>query len=1087
MSFTLEQLTHIVEKSSTLHQRLNGSFEQNIPEIHSKETEKRSIIWQEVVAFNNPTLFEKRFRWDGLELSSTQRIMGVVTWKKEKPLPSWTALLEEISEATNRLSVTNLDSTMRSYWPETGAYPFQELFVPFILVARRKLQELAGSSYSRLSDTAHAALERQLLQRLSHVSEQTLYLEFSILRAKKQSRLATQLKGKNISNRGLYFSFVQQHFDTHFVPFFMEYTVLARLLSTAVAFWVTNSAELLQRVVTDWPAICTMFGLSEAADVVTAVQTNLSDPHNNGRSVSILTFSSGFKLVYKPKDLGMEVAFTGLIQWVNNQNLSMSLKAIKILNHPGYGWVEYVEAASCQDESAVKRYYHRIGMLLCLVYLLEGTDCHNENLMAVGEHPVLIDAETLLHPRVTPVGSEEATNGAQNLAYQQFLNSVIRTGFLPVWLFGRAGQSYDISGLGTMAGQEVPYQQIRWFDVNTDQMSLRRATTYAKTGASAPTLNDTPVSANHYLTEIIQGFSEVYDLLLKHSKEGTRILESFIHQNGRFLFRNTINYFLLLEKLLQPKFMRDGIDRSIQLDVLYRAAIGAKHKPHFWPLIEMELKTMESLDVPYFTSYTMDTAVSTSAQIILENYFTQSGYDLIQEHFKSLNQADKDLQIGLIQAVFKLRFQDVKSPFALVPVAEIEKNQLTPASQLELEQVALDIAADIAKQAIIARNGSVSWLGLEYVAEADRSIIQPLGHNLHSGNCGVALFLASLEKISPEVGYRHLALGALHQVCLPLREAGRDNQIMSQRMSIGGAIGLGSIIYTLTKISHFLGEPALLEDAKLAASCITPERISTDTKYDVMDGSAGALLGLIALYEKTAESQILQQAIICGEHLLSHRTTSQFGYRVWATASAQLLTGFSHGAAGIAYALLRLYHITKQEKFCEAALEAISYENSLYSLAEQNWPDLLRSKENKPVYGATWCHGAPGIGLARLGSLQIINTSTIHQDVQLALQSTEKMFTDGLDTLCCGNLGRSELFVAAGHNLQRPELLEKATHQATLIIKHKETTGAFQMPYGLGDYSHAFQLGFFHGLAGIGYQILRIAHPALLPSVMLWQ
>jgi lantibiotic modifying enzyme len=42
---------------------------------------------------------------------------------------------------------------------------------------------------------------------------------------------------------------------------------------------------------------------------VTEIQTSLSDPHKQGRTVILLTFESGLKLVYKPKNLGMEVGF----------------------------------------------------------------------------------------------------------------------------------------------------------------------------------------------------------------------------------------------------------------------------------------------------------------------------------------------------------------------------------------------------------------------------------------------------------------------------------------------------------------------------------------------------------------------------------------------------------------------------------------------------------------------------------------------------------------------------------------------------------------------------------------------------------
>ena len=39
----------------------------------------------------------------------------------------------------------------------------------------------------------------------------------------------------------------------------------------------------------------------------------------------------------------------------------------------------------------MKRFYERQGGYLALLYMLQATDFHHENLIAAGEHPVLLD------------------------------------------------------------------------------------------------------------------------------------------------------------------------------------------------------------------------------------------------------------------------------------------------------------------------------------------------------------------------------------------------------------------------------------------------------------------------------------------------------------------------------------------------------------------------------------------------------------------------------------------------------------------------------------------------------------------------
>ena len=60
----------------------------------------------------------------------------------------------------------------------------------------------------------------------------------------------------------------------------------------------------------------------------------------------------------------------------------------------------------------------------------------------------------------------------------------------------------------------------------------------------------------------------------------------------------------------------------------------------------------------------------------------------------------------------------------------------------------------------------------------------------------------------------------------------------------------------------------------------------------------------------------------------------------WPFPSRGPLTGYSHGAAGIALALLELAARTGAEGFRSAARGAIDYERSLFSSEAGNWPDL---------------------------------------------------------------------------------------------------------------------------------------------------
>ena len=75
------------------------------------------------------------------------------------------------------------------------------------------------------------------------------------------------------------------------------------------------------------------------------------------------------------------------------------------------------------------------------------------------------------------------------------------------------------------------------------------------------------------------------------------------------------------------------------------------------------------------------------------------------------------------------------------------------------------------------------------------------------------------------------------------------------------------------------------------------------------------------------------------------------------------LTGMSHGASGIAVALLELHAATGRVEFLEAARGSFAYEDSLFDPQVGNWPDLRVTDDAPPTpsshsYFRAWCHGA---------------------------------------------------------------------------------------------------------------------------------
>jgi type 2 lantibiotic biosynthesis protein LanM len=1060
--------------------------------------------WCKVVAQGNWENFHKRLQWDELSVDTVRQLIRAAHLAKSMPLPTWAETLREIIQTASKFNLDKVSSNTSQFPidPEKPL-PFEDVLLPAVLVGRQKLLtclELLSPDclpLKLLSEKAYLQLERGLLQRLVNISANTLQLEFTNFRPRDYNLLNLMLEKLNFLAEGqssnpsikYYIDFVDQLWHDGLLGFFQKYAVLGRLIATAVDFWVEATAEFLQRLQADQAKIESILNFPESSlGKVTVIYSSLSDFHNRGRSVLILTFASGQKLVYKPKNLGLEVIYNRLLDWCNQHGAPLPFKVMRLLDCHTYGWVlDYVEQQPCEDEAAAQRFYQRAGMLLCLLYIVGGNDCHYENLIASGEYPVLIDTETLLHPQTEPIeGSVQAIEEMTEIE-RQFQDSVLRTGLLPRWDFSPDGRiAYDISALGSVNPQQAPWRSPRWKAVNTDEMHLAYEEVKLVVQANVPMLNGVALSPNDYLEEIVVGFRQMYHFLSDRQQAlltNHDFLKALQAQQVRFIFRATKVYQVLLEKSLSPEFLRNGIERSIELDILSQTFLTSKYKPQAWPILRSELQAMEQLDIPYFGTFCSSDTLTVGLEQPLEKYFRQPSYNQFLTRLQNLNQTDLANQVGIIRGSFYARV--VQSPVTEEfsdPNSLADFSQIAPLTSCKLLQKAEAIAQEIETRCLRDTSGNVNWIGFGYAPNAERFQFQPLGYSLYDGSCGVALFLAAVAHVTASTHWGNLAMDALQSLRTVLQTS---NDLFAQkfarRIGIGGGTGIGSIIYSLVKISQFLSNTALLEDAQLAAKLITPELIAADQQLDIMGGAAGAILGLLTLYQQTGELGILDKAIQCAQHLLVHRVSEQEQPKAWKTIAQKPLTGFSHGAAGIAYALLRLYAVTEDQAYLQAAEEGIAYERSVFSTAVANWPDLRRQSG----FMVTWCHGAPGIGLARLGSLSIYQTDEIYQDVEVALQTTQKYGLQGVDHLCCGNFGRIEVLLVAAQKLSRPQLLETAQKKAAWVVGQADKISAYQLFNNLPN--SLFNPGFFQGTAGIGYELLRLAYPEVLPVVLLWE
>ena len=116
--------------------------------------------------------------------------------------------------------------------------------------------------------------------------------------------------------------------------------------------------------------------------------------------------------------------------------------------------------------------------------------------------------------------------------------------------------------------------------------------------------------------------------------------------------------------------------------------------------------------------------------------------------------------------------------------------------------------------------------------------------------------------------------------------------------------------------------------------------------------------------------------------------------------------------------------------------------------------------------------------------IPIFDDPQIVEDSEASLETTRQFLYEGVDHLCCGRFGRIETLLNAGVQFSCPSLIQDAEQAALYLAKQASDQGGYRLFANLPR--SVKQFGIFQGLCGIGYELLRIAHPALFPSILLW-
>lgn len=814
---------------------------------------------------------------------------------------------------------------------------------------------------------------------------------------------------------------------------FADYPVLARLLAQTTEQTIRARQELFARFAADREALVDAVLDGTDPGPVIAVDA-VGDTHDDGRCVATLTFADGRKVVYKPRPIDAHTHFNALLSWVSERT-GLDLTGVPLVARAAYGWSGFIRQQACTTTTQVRAFYRRQGALLAVLHALDATDMHCENVVAAGDQPVIVDVETLLHPRLAwlSVLGEDPAAEALNASVQ-------RTALLPMILMGESG-IHDVSGLGGDAGAPIPVAAPTWVDGGRDTMRLRRAVVAATAAQNRPELAGRVIDPGAHEPSLLAGFRLAYDTLRAGAAqllapEGP--LAAFATDTTRCVLRPTRAYAALLQEATHPTVLRAAAAR----DALFETLAGSSAHPLHDVLVAHEIGALWRGDVPLVTSRPSSRVLWTCDGTRVVDALAAAPLDVVAAKVRGFGDRDRERQEWIIRASLATREIPAHTMAATVDLAP------AAATTEGIVCAATGIADAIVAQSV-SDGTRANWLGLELVDDRFWGL-QPMSASLSTGYLGTALFLAETARLTGARRYLEVAAEAVRPLprLLCLLE---ETPELADTVGLGYH-GLGGIAFGIHRLQQ-LGLTAELRTALPAAIRLIRAQASrprerTVAAHSYAEGGAGALAALRCLAGAghrglddviAAQTSLIRQ--ILHENLPGVAESAEF------TGPS----GFAHGLAGLVWAIDPAAAGTDPET--ERARRLLGA-----CLAESPGPG--------------WCTGRAGIDLAMTGR----EPGGVRDVLDRA--AARPVLRDL--SLCHGELGALEPLVRLARWDERAAAL-LATRTALVLAAIGRLGPLDATPRRITS------PGLLTGQAGVGLGLLRLGFADQIPSPLTFQ
>lgn len=283
---------------------------------------------------------------------------------------------------------------------------------------------------------------------------------------------------------------------------------------------------------------------------------------------------------------------------------------------------------------------------------------------------------------------------------------------------------------------------------------------------------------------------------------------------------------------------------------------------------------------------------------------------------------------------------------------------------------------------------SIAWLATQAIAleETPDAILFPASEGrkrpgavpIYGGNAGILIFLDNAAAVLGDPTAKDLAARLAKGIESRRKQTAEGHVTFVQPSMREGAAslylgdaGVGAAFLARARLNDdkaALKVATEIGDALIARAKREGDQMWWDRQVEMIYGAAGTVLFLLDLADATAAPRFKDAAHAAGRWLIAQAKVSagktQAGdeqrllHWRWAAGGNAPYVNFSHGTAGVAYALAWLGHVAQDAACLGAAKDGTAWLDGLakHEAGGTVWPVI----DGRETTMGGWCHGPPG-------------------------------------------------------------------------------------------------------------------------------